>query len=158
MAHAVKRHQGMSKRRPCLWRKYVSYHFHEPNQALEPWVHEPKDLICYLIEAGVLSPDEPLLELLNYYTPRDFDSPDLAARKPSSLEFDQLDLVHQTLLYATKEIQREETWDPVFLAPHRLTWNMFCITLGLTSWDPALAHPHFLKAFVYHVKNRLWFH
>ena len=44
------------------------------------------------------------------------ERPDLAARKPSSLEFDPLDLVHQTLVYATKEIQRRELWDPVFRA------------------------------------------
>ena len=123
---------------------------------MDPWQHEPNDLVAFLIEVGALPPDEPLLQMLNYYTTRDFDTADLGPRKPSSIEFDRSDKVHQTLCYAVKDIQRRENKDPTFNAPIRHTWKKLCITFCIGSLDPTLAHPHFLKAFLYHIRNRLW--
>ena len=65
LVNAVKRYQVISKGKPCICVKFVGYHFNEPHKVLNPWLHEPTDLVAFLVEVGVLPPGEPMLQMPN---------------------------------------------------------------------------------------------
>ena len=155
VVHAVKRYQGMSRRGADMWATYVRYHFNLPDRVLNPWFHETRDLLAFLIEVGVQPPDDPLLQLMNYYTTSDFDTGNLSEHKPGAVPFEKND-IHTSLWNAVKDIQRAETREPFLQQVRRHTWKDFTTTFCIPSWDPQLAHTHVLKAYIYHVKNRLW--
>ena len=81
---------------------------------------------------------------------------DLGPALPSKIPFDKSVKIHKTLWYVAQEIQRRENRDPMFMSQIRHTWKTCCITFCIRSLDPDLAHPHFLKAYLYHGRNRLW--
>ena len=157
IVHAVKRYQGLS-RGTDLWGTYVRYHFTSPERVLNPWLHEPRDLLAFLIEAGVQPPDDPLLQLMNYYTTSDFDvdPTQLSENKPGEVVFDKDSRLHLSLWNAVKDIQRQDSRHPSMRQGRRHTWGEFTTTFCIPSKDPQLAHPHVLKAYIYHVRNRLW--
>ena len=93
---------------------------------------------------------------MSFYTTSDFDTGDLGPIWPIRIPFDKAAQLHKALAFAVKEIQRSETSDPRLWAKFRHSWRTFCIAFCIASLGPELAHTHYLKAYLYHVRNRLW--